>query len=338
MLIGLHPSRASRGALRRHVGHHPGDVADRTRSGAIRGREAVVDRVHLAEFHDDRPPRGEGGRVVEDHVVVPLAVDEQDERVERHVVDDLERADVEVLAPPRQRGPEVVDPVADVVNYRHAATHRNVFSIETTLVAGSWNCAKVRCRTSRTACSPAAWTARAPPAEQRRPRTALSTEAYRQQHMTSPWSVTRRPASARAASRWPGAERAYGAWSPACSGGMERAHGLVHDRALGALGRREQAGHDAAVRAGDAGRFGSAPAAGRRRTGTRSTPSTASNAASSNGRNSMSPSRRSAPGSRSRAMPSRPGLMSRPLGTAPRWAARTSASPEPQPTSSTRLP
>jgi hypothetical protein len=45
----------------------------------------------------------------------------------------------------------------------------------------------------------------------------------------------------------------------------------------------------------------------------------------------MSPSRRSASGNRSRATPSRPGLMSRPLVTAARRAASTSASPDPQP-------
>ena len=53
-----------------------------------------------------------------------------------------------------------------------------------------------------------------------RPPTASSIEAWRQKHTTSPLSVMRRPASASAASRLPGAERAYGAWSPACSGGM----------------------------------------------------------------------------------------------------------------------
>src|SRR5208282_5462925 len=93
------------------VGHHPRDVADRARGDAVRarrdavrgrpdavrgrpdavrgrpdavrgrpdavrGREPVVDRVDLAEFHDDRSPRGEGGRVVEYDVVVPLAVDD----------------------------------------------------------------------------------------------------------------------------------------------------------------------------------------------------------------------------------------------------------------------
>ena len=177
VLIGRAAQPGEPRALLRHVGHHPGDVADRARSEAVRGREAVVDRVHLVEFYYDRPPRGEGGRVVEDEVVIVVAVDGQDERVERHVLDDLERTDAEVLAPPRRRGPEVIDPVADVVDYRHAATHRKVFARVTPPVAGSWNWARVRCRTSRTACSPAAWLARVPPAEQSRPRTALSIEA-----------------------------------------------------------------------------------------------------------------------------------------------------------------
>ena len=35
--------------------------------------------------------------MVEYDVVVPLAVDDQDELLERHVLDDLERADAEVL-------------------------------------------------------------------------------------------------------------------------------------------------------------------------------------------------------------------------------------------------
>ncbi len=61
--------------------------------------------------------------------------------------------------------------------HRQAATQRNVFRMVTTRVCGSWNCARARCRTSRTACSPAACTARAPPAEHRRPRTASSIEA-----------------------------------------------------------------------------------------------------------------------------------------------------------------
>src|SRR6266566_7321556 len=113
-------------ALLREVRHHPGDVADRargdavcTRRDAVRGGEAVVDRVDLAKFHHDRPPGGEGSRVVEHHVVVPLTADGQHELLERHVLDDLERADAEVLAPPRQRGVQVIDPVADVVQARH---------------------------------------------------------------------------------------------------------------------------------------------------------------------------------------------------------------------------
>ena len=107
----------------------------------------------------------------------------------------------------------------------------------------------------------------------------------------------------------------------------ERAHGPVHHRALGALGRREQAGHHATVRPNDAGELRLAPAAGRRRTGTGWTPTTASNAASPNGRPSMSPSRRSAAGSRSRARPTRPGLMSRPLGVAPRRGGQDEREP-----------
>ena len=85
----------------------------------IGGGEAVVDRVDLAEFDDDRPPRGEGGGVVEHDVAVLAAVGGQDELLERHVLDDLKRADAEVLAPPCLRGGQVVDPVADVVQGPH---------------------------------------------------------------------------------------------------------------------------------------------------------------------------------------------------------------------------
>jgi hypothetical protein len=65
-------------------------------------------------------------------------------------------------------------------DHRRAATQRNVFRKVTALVRGSWNWARARCRTSRTACPPADWVARAPPAEHSRPRTASSIEAYRQ--------------------------------------------------------------------------------------------------------------------------------------------------------------
>src|SRR5579859_630718 len=52
----------------------------------------------------------------------------------------------------------------------------------------------------------------------------------------------------------------------------------------------------------------------------------------------MSPSRRSAPGSLSWAIWSRPGLTSRPAGIAPLFLASTKVRPEPQPTSSRRVP
>ena len=57
------------------------------------------------------------------------------------------------------------------------------------------------------------------------------------------------------------------------------------------------------------------------------TPVTASKAPSPNGSDSMSASRRSACGSRSRAMSSRPGLMSTPLGTAPRSRGQDEGQP-----------
>ena len=91
----------------------------RARGDAVRGREAAVDRVHLAEFHHDRPPGGEGGGVVKHHVVVLAAVYGQHERVEGHVLDDLERADAEVLFLLLHRGAQVVDPVADMVQGIH---------------------------------------------------------------------------------------------------------------------------------------------------------------------------------------------------------------------------
>ena len=117
----------------------------------------------------------------------------------------------------------------------------------------------------------------------------------------------------------------------------ERAHGLVHDRALGALGRREQAGHHAAAGPSDAGRFAQRP------------PRVAGELERVDADHRVERGvairqglhvafAQVGRGSRSRAMPSRPGLMSRPLGVAPRWAASTSVSPDPQPTSSTRVP
>jgi hypothetical protein len=65
-------------ALLLHVRHDPGDVADRAGSDAVRGGEPVVDRMDLIEFHHDRSPGGEGGRMVEHDVAVPLVADGQD--------------------------------------------------------------------------------------------------------------------------------------------------------------------------------------------------------------------------------------------------------------------
>src|SRR6266567_3414792 len=147
----------------------------------------------------------------------------------------------------------------------------------------------------------------------------------------------RRSASARAASRWPGADRAYGAWSPACPGGMSALMAsctTVPCERSGAANRLATTRpFGRATRAASRSARGGSPA-----NWNALTPTTASKAASLKGKDSMSPSRRSASGSRPRAMPSRPGLMSRPLDVAPRWAARTSVSPDPQPTSSTRVP
>src|SRR6185312_16863773 len=107
------------GALLLDVGYYPGDVADRAGRDAVRGREAVVDRVDLAKLDHDRPPGGEGGRVVEyDDDVAGLAGGEH-ELLERDVLDNVERADVQVPAPLLHRGIQVVDPVPDVVQGVH---------------------------------------------------------------------------------------------------------------------------------------------------------------------------------------------------------------------------
>jgi len=99
-------------------------VADRARFDAVGGGEAVVDRVDLVELDDDRSPGGEGGRVVEYHVVVSLTIGGQHELLERHVLDDVERADAQVPVPLPHRGVQVADPVADVVQAPHRAWSR----------------------------------------------------------------------------------------------------------------------------------------------------------------------------------------------------------------------
>ena len=86
---------------------------------STRGGKAGVDRVHLIEFHHHRPPGGEGGRVVEHDVTTVPVVVGQGERVERHVLDHLERADAELGLPAGPRRRQVIDPVADVMQARH---------------------------------------------------------------------------------------------------------------------------------------------------------------------------------------------------------------------------
>ena len=75
--------------------------------------------MDLAEFDHDRPPGGERGRVVEHDVGAGLAAVGEHELLERHVLDDVERADIEVPVPLLHRGVQVVDPVADVVQGVH---------------------------------------------------------------------------------------------------------------------------------------------------------------------------------------------------------------------------
>ena len=94
-------------------------MADRARDDAVGGGEAVVDRVHLIEFHHHRSPGGEGGRVIEHDVIADVVAVGDGERIERHVLDDLERPDAELGLPARLRRGQVVDPVPDVVQPRH---------------------------------------------------------------------------------------------------------------------------------------------------------------------------------------------------------------------------
>jgi hypothetical protein len=70
-------------------------VADRAGGDPVRGQQALVGRVDLAELHHDRSPGGEGGGVVEDQAGAGLAAVEQRELFEWHMFDDIERADVE---------------------------------------------------------------------------------------------------------------------------------------------------------------------------------------------------------------------------------------------------
>ena len=197
--------------------------------------------------------------MIEDHVFVPLAVDGQDERVERHVLDDLERADAEVLAPPVLRVAEVVDPVADVVNYRHAATHRNVFLRATTLVRGSLEGREAAPQDvadlllARRFAGPGA----AGGAKEGANGVVHRGVAPATDNLAVIFYV--QPGVCQGGLEVAGGRESVRGVVGRLFGRDERVHGLVHDRALGTFGCREQAGHDAAVRTGDAGRLAQRP-------------------------------------------------------------------------------
>jgi hypothetical protein len=57
---------------------------------AVRGGQPVVDRVDLIEFHHDRTPGREGGRMVEHDTAVPRLAYGEDKLLERNVLDDLD--------------------------------------------------------------------------------------------------------------------------------------------------------------------------------------------------------------------------------------------------------
>ena len=129
----------------------------------------------------------------------------------------------------------------------------------TTRVCGSWNCARARCRTSRTACSPAACDG---PGAARGAQQAADGVVHRGVAPVAHHLVATGYAQAsvglgslQVARRGQG----VGCVVVRLLGRDERAHGLVHDRALGALGRREQAGHHTAAGPSDAGRFAQRP-------------------------------------------------------------------------------
>ena len=60
--------------------------------------------------------------------------------VEDHVLHGEERAGARRGGEPLDAAAEVLDDVADVMDHRHAATHRKVLCMVTTPVSGSSNC------------------------------------------------------------------------------------------------------------------------------------------------------------------------------------------------------
>ena len=100
VLISRQPSRASRALSWLHVRHHPGDVADRARRLTP---YAAARRSSIAwtwpSSTTTGPQAAKAAEWSNTTSSVLLAVDGQDELLERHVLDDLERADAEVLRP-----------------------------------------------------------------------------------------------------------------------------------------------------------------------------------------------------------------------------------------------
>jgi hypothetical protein len=76
-------------------------------------------RRTLTELEHDRAPGGEGSGMVENQVRAGLAAVEQRELLERHMPDDIERADIKLPLPLLARAVQVVDPVPDVVQCVH---------------------------------------------------------------------------------------------------------------------------------------------------------------------------------------------------------------------------
>jgi hypothetical protein len=144
------------------------DVTDaRARSRERRGEPRRLRVVHLRELDQDRAPSAERGRVVVDGGLA-----RERHLVEGDVLERVERAGAEVAREALRGRRQVLDDVADVVDHRVAATQRNVLRIVTPPPCSNGRIASARTR--RTRSSPAASVARAPPAEQSRPRTASS--------------------------------------------------------------------------------------------------------------------------------------------------------------------
>src|SRR4051794_18650485 len=168
----------------------PGDMAEAGRTRELRR----VRLVNLCELDDDLAPGREPGGVVVDRRAALVG-----HLVELDVLEHGERSGAEVAREALDPGGQVLDDVADVMDHR-AATQRNVLTRRIS-PAPSWKRRSTGSTAARTAGSPAAWMARAPPAEHSSARAPSSRSRYFHVHCTSPRSCAWSPAARNAPSR-----------------------------------------------------------------------------------------------------------------------------------------